>query len=220
MDQLKNLNKAFIGLLKKNYSVGLDGKEESYKIIRTKTAGYLYVDTIYDIDYKTYTEINSSSSYQNYLSFCYKDLFEAEQSNSSANNYPSYTSTSNKDCWKDFIVPHITYGLFVERGCRFIPIMYPENDEEFLETLNNRDNRDIWGKNYCYALEANKVYLIPNIKISSGYKAIDVIFTIKTQDFDKRMADKKRNKKKRLNQRFLAGDDEITEGTDLLWTYE
>ena len=89
MDQLKNLNKAFIGLLKKNYSVGLDGKEESYKIIRTKTAGYLYVDTIYDIDYKTYTEINISSSNQNYLSFCYKDLFEAEQSDSSANNYPS-----------------------------------------------------------------------------------------------------------------------------------
>ena len=47
----------------------------------------------------------------------------------------------------------------------------PENDEEFLETLNNRDNRDIWGKNYCYALEANKVYLIPNIKISKGHKA-------------------------------------------------
>lgn len=216
MDQLKNLNKAFIGLLKKNYSVGLDGKEESYKIIKTKTAGYFYVDDIYDIDYKTYTEINSSSSYQNYLSFCYKDLFEAEQNKSSANNYPSYTSTSNKDCWKDFIVPHITYNLFVERGCRFFPIMYPENDEEFLKTLNNPD---IWGQNHCYALEADKVYLIPNIKISRGYKAIDVIFTIKAPDFDERMVDKKRNKRKRLNQQFLADDDETTEGPDLLWTY-
>lgn len=220
MDQLKNLNKAFIGLLKKKYSAGLDGKEESYKIIRTKTAGYLYVDTIYDIDYSTYTEINNSSSYQNYFSFSYKDIYESEQNDaqsSSANKWPNYTSTSSKKNWPDFTVPHIAYSLYVERGCRFIPIMYPENDEDFLKKLNIGS---CWGDNHCYALEANRIYIIPNIKISSGYKAIDVMFTIKTSDFDKRMAEKKRNKKKRLEQKFGTVDDEMTEGPNLLWTYE